>query len=139
MTSLRSSEVDFLLTRKKLVGNVLPTNQEVIQHYYHVRQFLIDTEPKFSRIPPGFNDIKELVMSDVVELWRKASLTVIEAKSIQKKLKNIHDKFACARKRTKKSKRTVINEDWFFKLYRAKKRNCCFTVSIFSVIQLFLQ
>ena len=98
MTSLRSSEVDSLLTRKKLVGNVLPTNQEVIQHYYHVRQFLINTEPKFSRIPPGFNNIQELVMSDIVKLWRKASLTVIEAKSIQKKLKNIHNKFTCARK-----------------------------------------
>ena len=110
MTSLRSSEVDSSLTRKKSVGNVLPTNQEVIQHYYHVRQFLIDTEPKFLRIPPGFNDIKELVMSDVVESWRKASLIVIEAKSIQKKLKNIHDKFKCARKRAKKSKRTFINE-----------------------------
>ena len=63
-------------------------------------------------------------MSDVVELWRKASLTVIEAKSIQKKLKNIHNKFTCARKRAKKSKRTFINEDWFFKLFDLSKCRC---------------
>ena len=80
MASLRSSEIEFLLFRKKLVGNTLPTNREVIAHFYHVRQFLMDRESEFSAKGPGLNDIKQVVISNVVGLWRKASLAVIEAK-----------------------------------------------------------
>ena len=65
MASLISSEIESLLFRKKLVGNALPTNREVIEHFYHVRQALMDTESKFSATGPGFNDIKQVVISDV--------------------------------------------------------------------------
>ena len=82
MASLRSSEVESLLIQKKLVKNVLPTNREVIQHYHYIGQLLIDTEPKFRKVAPGFSDIKEIVMRDVVELWRRASLPVIKTKSV---------------------------------------------------------
>ena len=50
------------------MGNTLPTNREVIEHFYHVRQVLMDTECKFSAEGPGFNDIKRVVISDVVDL-----------------------------------------------------------------------
>ena len=42
-----------------------------------------------------------VVISDVVDLWRKASLAVIGAKSAQKKLKNVIEKFLTERKRVK--------------------------------------
>ena len=87
MASLRSSEIGSFLFRKKLVGNTLPTNREVIEHFYHLRQVLMDAESEFSAKGPEFNDIKKVVISDVVDLWRKASLAVIEAKSAQNKLK----------------------------------------------------
>ena len=81
MASLRYSEIESLLFRKKLVGNTLPTNREVIEHFHHVRQVLMDTESKFSAKRPGFNGINQVVISGVVDLWRKASIVVIEAKS----------------------------------------------------------
>ena len=68
MASLRSSEIESFLFRKKLEGNTLPTNREVIEHFYHVRQVLMDAESKFSAKGPGFNDIKQVVISDVVDL-----------------------------------------------------------------------
>ena len=110
MASLRSSEIESLLFRKKLVGNTLPINREVNKHFYYVRQVLIDTESKFSAKGPGFNDIKQVVISDVVDLWRKVSLAVTEAKSAQNKLTNVIEKFLAARKRAKKFK-CFINED----------------------------
>ena len=60
MASLRSSEIKSLLFRKKLVGFTLSMNKEVIEHFYHFRQVLMDTESKFSAKEPGFNDIKQV-------------------------------------------------------------------------------
>ena len=68
MASLRSSEIEPLLFGKKLVGNTLSTNREVIEHFYQVRQVLMGTESEFSAKGPGFNDIKQVVVSDVVDL-----------------------------------------------------------------------
>ena len=50
------------------MGNTLPTNREVIEHLYHVREVLMVTEFKFSTKGPGFNDIKQVVIGDVVDL-----------------------------------------------------------------------
>ena len=89
MASLRSSEIESLLFRKKLVGNTLPTNGEVIEYFYRGWQVLMDTESKFSAKGPGFKGIKQVVIGDVVDLWRTASLAVIEAKNAQNKLKKM--------------------------------------------------
>ena len=105
------------------MGNTLPINREVIEHFYHVRQVLMDTESKFSAKEPGFNDIKQVVISDAVDLWRKASSVVIEAKSAQNKQKNVFEKFLTARKRAKKFK-CSINEDWFDKLFDLSRYRC---------------
>ena len=83
----------------------------------------MDTESKFSAKRPGFNDIKQVAISDVVDLWRKASLAVIEAKGAQNKLKNVIEKFVTARKRAKKFK-CSINEDWFDKLLDLCRCRC---------------
>ena len=123
MASLRSGDIESLLFRKKLVGNTLPTNSEVIEHFYHVRQVLMDTESKFSAKEPEFNGIKQVVISDVVDLWRKASLAVIKAKSTQNKLNNVTEKFVTARKRAKKFK-CSINEDWFSNLFDLSRFRC---------------
>ena len=105
------------------MGNTLPTNREVIEHFYLVRQVLMDTESKFSAKGPGFNDITQVVISDVVDLWRRASLAVIEAKSAQNKLKNVIEKLLTARKRAKKFK-CYIKEDWFHKLFDLSRCRC---------------
>ena len=63
------------------------------------------------------------MISDVVDLWRKSSLAVIEAKSAQNKLKNVIKKLLTARKRAKKFKCSII-EDWFDKLFDLFKCWC---------------
>ena len=123
MASPRSSEIKSLLFRTKLVGNTLPRKREVVEHFYHVRQVLMDTESKFSAKGPAFNDIKQVVISDVVDLWRKSSFAVIEAKSAQNKPKNVIEKFLTLRKRAKKYK-CSINEDWFDKLFDLSRCRC---------------
>ena len=83
----------------------------------------MDTESKFSAKGPGFNFIKQVVISDVVDSWRKASLAVIEAKSAQNKLENVNENFLTARKQAKKFK-CSINEDWFDKLFDLSRCRC---------------
>ena len=51
------------------------------------------TDYKFSKTVPAFNHVKDVVISDVVDLWRKSSFPVIETKSMHKKLKELHQRF----------------------------------------------
>ena len=113
MSSFRSGGVDSLQIRKELVGNVLPTNREVIEHFFHVRQLLMVTDTKFSKKIPTFNDVKDVVIRDVVDLRRKGSLPVIVAKSIHKKLKMLHQRYEVARKLAKKRQHSIISEEAF--------------------------
>ena len=71
-----------------------------------------------------FNDLKDVVISDVVELWRKGSLPTIETKSIHKKLKMLHQRFEVATKSAKKRKHSIISEDWLEKLFDLSKCWC---------------
>ena len=105
------------------MGNTLRANREVIERFYHVRQVLVDTESKFSAKEPGFNDINQVEISDIVDLWRKASLSIIGAKSVQNKLKNVIEKFLTPRKRSKKFM-CSINKDWFDKLFDLFRCRC---------------
>ena len=83
----------------------------------------MDTESKFSAKGPGFIDIEQVAISDVVDLWRKASLAVIKTKSAKNKLKNGIENFLTARKRAKKFQ-CSINEDWFDKLFDLSRCQC---------------
>ena len=89
------------------------------------------TDSKFAKKKTTFNDLKDVVISDVVELWRKGSLPTIESKSIHKKLKMLHQRFEVARKSAKKRKHSIISEDWLKKLFDLSKCRCdipdCFT------------
>ena len=77
------------MTRKELSGTVLLTSREVLGHYFHIRQILSDTEPKFLKKLPSFNDIKEVVKTDVTAVWKRAFLL-----NSRKLLKNllVHEK-----------------------------------------------
>ena len=73
------------------------------------------TDIKFSKKIPTFNDVKDVVISDVVELWRKNSLPVIGAKSIHKKFKMLHQSFEVARKLAKKRQHSMVASDFVTK------------------------
>ena len=98
---LRLVKENSLAVSTKLAENVLPTCRDVVAHYHYIRQLLMTTDPKYLRKVPGFSDLKDLVISDVVKLWKKASLPTIELRSIHTK---IIEKFTLARKRAKKIK-----------------------------------
>ena len=55
------------------------------------------TNTKFSK-KKTFNGLKDVVISDIIELWIKGSLPTIEAKIIHKKLKMLHQRFEVANK-----------------------------------------
>ena len=44
---------------QQLSGNVLPTNSEVVQHYFYLRKNLTDSHSKFLNKTPNFADIRD--------------------------------------------------------------------------------
>ena len=82
------------------------------------------TDTKFSKKIPNFNDVKDVVIRDVVNLWRKSSLPVIGAKSIHKKLMMLHQRFEVETKLAKKRQHAIISEDWLEKLFDLSKCRC---------------
>jgi len=53
---LRSAEAASYLIKRKLT--VLPTSRDILGHYYHIRQVLMDIDPRFLRKLPSFNVLK---------------------------------------------------------------------------------
>ena len=45
---LRSVEASSVIVKNKLTGNTLPTTRDVLEHFYYVRQLLMDSDSKFS-------------------------------------------------------------------------------------------
>ena len=72
----------------------------------------------------GFNDRKNIVTTDAVELRRKPSLSITELKSVYTELKQVIDKFAAARKCAKKSNRSSVSEVGFDQLFDLSKCRC---------------
>ena len=103
------------MKRKELSGIVLPTSREVLEHCYHIRQILMDTDPKFIKKLPSFQDTKEVVIADVSAVWNRTSLPTIEPRSIHTKLKLAVEMFAGARKKAAKLHLADVNEEWLNK------------------------
>ena len=59
---LRSTEVESFMEKKESSGIVLPTSREVLERYY-IHQILVDTDPKFIKKLPSFQDMKEVVIA----------------------------------------------------------------------------
>ena len=66
---LRSVVASSLIIKNMLAGNTLPTTREILEHFYYVRQLMMDTDLKFSRKIPTFSDVQGLVQAEVVRLW----------------------------------------------------------------------
>ena len=70
---LRSVEAGSFMRRKELAGTVLPTRRDVLRDFYDISQALVDTDPRFLKKLPCFNDINDVVKTDVVTLRRRAN------------------------------------------------------------------
>ena len=121
---LRSVEASSLIVKNKLAGNTLPTTREVLGHFYYVRQLLMDTDPKFLRKIPGFSDVQGLVQAEVIGLWEKASLPIVNSKSVQNKLKRVVERFDAARKRSKRLNSLTVDGYWLDTLFDVSRYRC---------------
>ena len=97
MTATRSSEK--YLIAAELRETVLPTNKEVLQHYFFKRNIIQQTNAKFLKKFPEFTDLKYEVAADVAKLWIKASLPILSKSRIEPKLFDIVNKLRAAKKR----------------------------------------
>ncbi|CAK8674822.1 unnamed protein product [Clavelina lepadiformis] len=125
MALTRSALSSAFIKYEKLAGNVLPTNMDVLNHYYFESKRLSETNPKFTRKAPAFNDVKEKVVQDVADLWMKANLPTVNLIRIKTKLKELIKKFNLTRKRAKKiTKCDIFDEDWLTNLFDVCKCKC---------------
>ena len=108
----------------KLRENVLPTNEEVLKHYYFKRRFLQQTSAKFVTKCPEFNDLKYKVVTDVVTLWVKSSLPTLSISRIQTKLLDIVKKLRAAKRRAIKKKQQSLTELWLSELFDISSCKC---------------
>ena len=61
----RSDSAGVMIKCKKLRESVLPLNVDVISHYYFLRKFYSNTDRKFLKELPYFNDLKDDIVNDV--------------------------------------------------------------------------
>ena len=122
MTATRSSEK--YIKAAELKENVLPTNEEVLQHYFFKRNVIQHTNAKFFKKFPEFTDLKYEVATDVTKLWIKASLPILSKSRIKTKLFDIANKLRAAKKRAIKSQSHSLTETWLFELFDISACKC---------------
>ena len=84
----------------------------MISHYYFLRKFYSNTDPKFLKKWPYFNDLKDDTVNDVIKIWKAASLFVIGSIKIQTKLKNIISKFEAVKEQKLKKAVKLTKNGW---------------------------
>ena len=104
--------------------NVLPTNEEVLQHYFFKRNVIQHINAKFLKKFPEFTDLKYEVAADVAKLWIKASLPILLKSRIETKLFDIVNKSRAAKKRAIKSQLQSSTETRLFELFDISTRKC---------------
>ena len=103
---------------------MLPTNEEVLKHYYFKRSFLQQTSAKFITKCPEFNDLKYEAVTDVVTLWIKSSLLTLLISRIQTKLLDIVKKLRAAKRRAIKNKPQSFMELCLSELFDISSCKC---------------
>ena len=122
--ALRSDISRSLQVFKQMKDNILPTNFEVVQHYFYLRKNLADSDSKFSSKTPSFSDLKDSVVNDVIAVWSKASLPTVSRQRVVGQSRNLISKFEAARKRAKRRKSSEVSEEWLQNLFDISKCKC---------------
>ena len=84
----------------------------MISHYYFLHKFYSNTDPKFLKKWPYFNDLKDDRVNDVIKIWKAASLFVIGSIKIKTKLKNIISKFEAVKEQKLKKTVKLTKNGW---------------------------
>ena len=99
MTVKRSDAEKTMVKYVKLERYKLPLNIDVINHYFYLRKSYSECKQEFLNKMPGFNDLRNEIVNDVISIWQAASLPIISYSRIQTKLKGLVAKFERAKKR----------------------------------------
>ena len=75
-----------LQTFKELDNNVLFLNSDVVAQYFY-KKYLSDSDLKYPMNLSCFNDIKEQLFSDIVDMWQKAGISILSTQKLATKLK----------------------------------------------------
>ena len=80
----------------------------------------MDTDPKFLKKISGLSDVQGLVQAEVVGLWKKAGLPIVNSKSVQNKLSELLIDLMLQGKRSKRLNSATV--DWLEILFDTSKR-----------------
>ena len=64
----RSDAKKSLVENVKLEENKLPLNIDVVNHYYYSRRFYSDSKAGFLNKMPNFNDLRNEVINDAINI-----------------------------------------------------------------------
>jgi len=123
--TLRSAVSKSLQIREELKSNVLPTNSDVVSHYFYLREKYSDTIPKYLNKLPAYRDVQDDLINDITGLWNKASLPIVSIQRVDAKLKDLIKQFEAARRKVKRRGGDKINESWLNNLFDISKCKCC--------------
>ena len=79
--------------------HVLPTEKDVIGHYFYHRNQIMCRRKEFLNKSPPFNICKENVLDVLEAVWAKSSLPTIGRKSMETKLKKLLKTYSDAKKK----------------------------------------
>ena len=122
MTVKRSDAEKTMVKYVQLEKNKLPFNINIINHYYYFSKSYSECKQEFLNKMPGFNDLRNEIVNDVIYIWRAASLPIISYSRIQTKLKDLVAKFE--RAKISKSYVNGVSEDWLDKIFDICKCKC---------------
>ena len=102
---------------QKCSGTNLPTNMDVIKHCYYAINKLKSENPTFLNKSPTYNDFKHLLIEDICQIWSYTHVPLIDARSINKKLKTLWEKFKKRLKLARKRGEGTIEEGKYQNLF----------------------
>ena len=87
MPITRTNLVSSFKNYKNLKGDVLPLVVDVLSHYNFLRKSASESNPKFIKKLPNFEDVKDRLTSDVTNIWTKANLPIVSLITVKTKIK----------------------------------------------------
>ena len=63
--------------------NKLSLNVDLINGYYYLRELLRESKPEVLKKMPGFNNVRNKVVNDIIWIWQAAGLPIISFSQIQ--------------------------------------------------------
>ena len=93
MVVKRSSTKKSLVKYVNSKTNKLSLNVDLINPYYYLRELHHESKPDVLKKMPGFNNVRNGVVEDIIWIWQAAGLPIISFSQIQAKFNGVVAKF----------------------------------------------